>query len=140
MLRLRNEIRGDVHRVGSCIGKDGDLGGAGFGVDSHDSAHEPLGGSDVDISRPGDDVDPRAAFGAVGEHRNGLGATHGVDLVDAEQGAGTEHDRVRQGGVTLRRRRDGERLDPRHLRRNDVHHHTARISDAAAGHVEPRPA
>jgi hypothetical protein len=56
-----------------------------------------LAATDVDVAGTGDQVDPRLALaGAVGEHRDRLGAADGVDLVDAEQRARRQDRRVRQ--------------------------------------------
>ena len=49
-----------------------------------------------------------ARAGAVGEHRDRLGAADGVHLVDAEQRAGGQDRRVRQPAV-LALRRGGQR-------------------------------
>ena len=75
--------------------------------------------------------------GAVGEHRDRLGAAGGVDLVDAEQRARGEDRGVRQAAVVLlRRARHGERRHAGDLGRHDVHDHRARVDRASAGHVE----
>ena len=52
---------------------------------------------------PGDQVDLAAGAGAVGEHRDRLGAADGVDLLDAEQRAGRQDRRVRQAAVVALR-------------------------------------
>src|SRR5690606_29722168 len=100
VLGLADQVGGDVHRVGAVVGEDGDLGGAGLGVDAHHAAHQPLGGGDVDVARPGHQVHRRARVGlvdpvaAVGEHRDRLGTAHRVHLVHTEQRAGGQHPRV----------------------------------------------
>ena len=104
-------------------------------------AQQPLGGGDVDVARPHDQVGRLAVVGAVGEHRDRLGAADRVHLVDAEQRAGREHDRVRQAVVVpLRRARDGQRPDAGDLGGHDVHHDARRVGDQPARHVEPDPA
>ena len=99
MLGLGDQVGGQVAGIGRGVGEDADLGGAGLGVDADDSLEQPLGSGDVDIARPSHQVDPWTVLGAVGEHRHGLGAADGVDLVDAEQPAGSQHRRVRQPAV-----------------------------------------
>ena len=68
---------------------------------------DALGGGDVDVAGAGDHVDRGALVGAVGEHRQRLGAADRVHLGDAEQRAGGEDGRVRQAAeLLLRRGRD----------------------------------
>lgn len=147
MLGLADQVGGDVRRVGCVVGQDGDLGRAGLGVDADDAAQQPLGGGDPDVARPGDHVDRVAVRGALGvdrravrQHRDGLGAADGVDLVDTQQGAGGEHPGVGQAAVLLlRRARHHQRAHPGRLGRHHVHHHGRRIHRQAAGDVEADP-
>src|SRR5690606_36881000 len=44
VLGLADEVGGDEPRVGRVVGEDGDLGGAGLGVDADDAAQQTLGG------------------------------------------------------------------------------------------------
>ena len=90
--------------VGGVVGEDRDLGRAGLGVDADHALEQPLGGDGVDVAGAGDQVDRAARAGAVGEHRDRLGAADGVHLVDAEQRAGGQDRRVRQAAVLLLRR------------------------------------
>ena len=112
VLGLRDEVGGDVGGHGGGVGEDADLGRAGLGVDGAAALHQALGGGDVDVARPGDDVDgdaaPRRPRQPYASMRDRLRAADGVHLVDAEQRAGGEHDRVRQA-VGLRRAGDRER-------------------------------
>ena len=141
MLGLRYQVGGDEPRVGGVVGQDADLGRAGLGVDADDAAQQPLGRRDVDVARPHHQVGGPTVAGAVGEHRDRLGAADRMDLVDAEQGAGREHDRVRQAAVVpLRRAGDRERPDAGDLGGDDVHDDAGRIGHQAARHVEPDPA
>ena len=109
VLGLADEVVGDVHRVGGLVGEDGDLGGAGLGVDAHDAAAQPLGGGDVDVAGAGDHVDglEGLAIGvlpSVGEERDGLRAADGPDLVHSEERTRGEDGRVRPSAeVGLRR-------------------------------------
>ena len=47
----------DMRGVGGVVGQDGDLGWAGFGVDTDSRAAKPFGRGDVDVAGPGDHVD-----------------------------------------------------------------------------------
>ncbi len=135
---LADQVGGDVHRVGAAVGEDRDLGGTGLGVDADAALEETLGGGDVDVAGPGDEVHGRAVLGAVREHRDGLGAAGGVHLVDAEEGAGGEDRRVRQAAeLLLRRGRHGDALDAGLLRGDDVHDDGGGVDRASAGDVEP---
>jgi hypothetical protein len=141
VLGLADQVRGDVRRVGGVVGEDGDLGRPGLGVDADQAAQQPLGGRHIDVAGPGDHVHGLAGAGAVAEHRDGLRATDGVDLGDAEQRAGGQHTRVGQAPVVpLGRRGDGDGLDARDLRGDHVHHHAGQQRRQAAGHVEAHPA
>src|SRR5262249_39499574 len=95
VLGLADEGGGDVHGVGGGVREDRDLRRAGLGVDADAALEEALGGGHVDVAGAGDQVDGgaavggvRAVGGSVREHGDGLGAAGGVDLVDAEEGAG----------------------------------------------------
>src|SRR5690606_13836919 len=92
---LADQVDGDVAGVGGVVGEDGDLGGPGLGVDADDALEQALGRGDPDVAGAGDHVGAGALARAVGEHGDGLGAAHGVDLVDAEQGAGGQDGGVR---------------------------------------------
>ena len=141
VLGLADQVGGDVRRVGGVVGEDGDLGGAGLGVDADQPAQQPLGRRHVDVARAGDHVDRLAGAGAVAEDGDRLGAADGVDLGDAEQGAGGEHAGVGQAAVVaLRRRGDRDRLHAGDLRRDDVHDHAGQQRRQTAGHVEAHPA
>ncbi len=97
MLGLADEIGRDMHRIGGVVGEYRDLGGAGFGVDADNAAHQSLGCGDVDVARAGDDVhalDAEVRI-AVGGQRDRLRPAGCVDLGDAEQRARGECCRVR---------------------------------------------
>ena len=113
--------------------------GPGLGVDADDALEQPLGRDGVDVAGTGHQVDLAARAGAVGEHRDRLGAADGVHLVDAEQRAGRQDRRVRQPGALLRRRGQRDRLDAGDLGRDDVHDHAGHERRDAAGDVEPDP-
>jgi hypothetical protein len=104
VLGLADQVGGDVHRVGARVGEHGDLGGAGLGVDPDQAAEQPLGRGDVDVARPGDDVDrlqhgPVGVDAAVREQRDALRPADRPHLLDAEQRGRREDRRVRQPAV-----------------------------------------
>src|SRR5690606_6648665 len=132
VLGLTDEVDGDVGRVGLGVGDHGDLGGAGLGVDADQALDGPFGGGDVDVAGAGDHVDRVALPCAVGEHADGHGAAHGVDLVDAEQPGDGEDALVRQAAVgLLGRGGQGDGVDARDLGGDGVH------DDAGGEHGEP---
>ena len=141
MFGLTHEIGGDEPGIGRLIGKNGDLGGASLRIDAHDSPYVTLGGNNVDVPRSGHHVDVAAQSGnTVGEHGDGLGAPHGVDLIDPEQTTQGEDVRVRQTvELGLRRGGDGDRLDTGHLGGHDVHDDAGGQWCQPTGHVEPHP-
>ena len=109
MLGLADQVGRHVHRVGGVIGQNGDLGGAGFGVDADLRAAYPFGGSDVDVSGAGDHVHrreicPIGVNPAVGEQRHRLRTADRPHLFDAEQPGSGQDGGVRQPAeVGLRR-------------------------------------
>ncbi len=146
MLGLADQVRSDLGGHGGVVGQDADLGGAGLGVDADHPLEKALRGGDVDVAGPGDDVDgrhdqgPVVVTGAVGQHGDGLGAAHGVDLLHPEQLAGGHDRRVGQTvEVLLRGAGDDDLLDPGLLRGHDVHHDAAGVDGEAARHVQPHP-
>jgi hypothetical protein len=140
VLGLGDEVGRDVGGVGGVVGEDRDLGRAGLRVDADDAAQRPLSGGHVNVARPGDHVHRRAAWGAVGEHGDRLGAPGAVDLVHPEQGARGEHDGVHLAAeLPLRRGGHGDRAHAGDLRRHHVHDHRAGIDVAATRDVEPDP-
>ena len=80
MLGLRDEVGGEIVRIGTVIGEDADLGRAGLGIDADDTAQQPLGRRDIDVAGTGHEIDPGHAFDAVGEHRHRLRPTDRIDL------------------------------------------------------------
>ena len=140
VLGLAEQVRGDERRGRGVVGQDRDLGRTCLGVDAHGPLEQPLRRDRVDVAGAGDEVDLAARTGAVGEHRDRLGAPDGVHLVDAEQRARGEDRRVRQPavvGLGSRGQRDG--VDARDLRGHDVHHHARDQRCDPAGDVETDP-
>ncbi len=143
MLGLRDEVVGYEDRVSRLIGEDSDLGRASFRVGANDAAHETLSRSDKDIAGTRNNVDglkgflPRRVIVAVGKKGDGLAATDGPHLIDAEDVAGGQHRGVRQTAkVLLRRRRHDERRGASFLGRNRIHDHGGRVDRLAARDVE----
>ncbi len=137
MLSLADQVCRNECSLGRVVGEHRDLGGSCLGVDADQALEETLGGDGVDVARAGDEIDLLAAGNAVGEHRDGLGAPDGVDLVDAEQSAGSEDGRVWQAAeLLLGRGGEGDRSDAGNLRRDHVHDHGGDEGCQAPGHVE----
>ncbi len=137
VLGLADQVGSDERGVGGVVGDDRDLGRAGLGIDADRALQVALGRSDVDVAGAGDEVDGAALPRAVREHRQRLGTTGGVDLVDAEQRAGGKDRRVRQSAeLLLRRTGQRDAGDARDLRRHGVHDHSAHQRREAAGYVQ----
>ena len=137
VLGLREQVGGDVARVGGVVREDQDLARSGDHVDVDLAEHHLLRGRHVDVARAHDLVHPRDRRRAVGHRPDGLGAADAVDLLEAEHVGDHEHVRVEH--ALRRRRADGERADTGDLRRDRVHQHRARVGRLAAGDVEPDP-
>ncbi len=111
VLCLSHEIGCNHGRLGVGIGEHADLGWTGDDIDSHIARDELLGRGHVGITGTSDDIDLFDALGAVGERGDGLGASHGIDLVhtcDARcserlgrDAPGLAHLRVVLRGVTM---------------------------------------
>jgi hypothetical protein len=140
VLGLRDQVDGDVRRVGRVVGQDADLGRTGLRVDADDALEQPLGRRHVDVARPGNEVDREAVRRAVGEHRDRLRPADGVHLLDTEQRARAEHHRVRQAVGLLRRAGHGQRADSRLLGGDHVHVDAGGVREQAARHVQPNAA
>ena len=94
MLGLGEEVGGDPVGIVVAVGDDQDLARAGDHVDADRAEHLALGGGDVGVARPDDLGDRRDRRRAVGERGDRLGAADAVDLVDAGEPGGGEHQRV----------------------------------------------
>ena len=157
VLGLTDQVRGDVLGVGAVVGQYGDLGRPGLGVDADDALQQALGRGDVDVARAGHHGDRFTDHGAsirsaidagftcaVGKHGDRLGAADGVDLVDAEQPAGSQDGGVgiagkSSGVVPLWRTGDRDRDHTRDLGGDDVHDDAAGVDRDPAGDVEADP-
>ena len=94
VLGLRQQIGGDPVRIGGPVGKDQHLRGTGDHVDADTAEHQPLGGGDIGIAGADDLRHRRDRLGAVGERGNRLRAADAIDLVDAGQPCGRQHQRI----------------------------------------------
>ena len=140
VLGLADQVGGDVDRVGGAVGEDRDLGRARLGVDADHALEQAFGRGHENVAGAGDEVDRTALLRAVGEHRDRLRAARRVHLVDAEQRARGEDDRVRQPAeLLLRGRGDRERGHAGLLRGHDVHHHAGGVDGLAARDVQADP-
>lgn len=140
MLGLADQVGGHLGGHRAVVGQDGDLGRPGLGVDPDPALEQALGGGHVDVARPCDQVHGRALGGAVGEHRDRLGAADRVHLGDAQQRAGRQDRRVHLAvAVLLRRGGDRDALDATLLGGDHVHHNGGRVDGQAARHVEADP-
>ena len=102
VLGLRQQVGGDpVRIVAGAVGDDQHLGRTGDHVDADRAEHLPLGGRDIGVAGADDLGDRRDGLGAVGERRDRLRAADAVDLVDAGELGGRQHQRVE---LAVRRR------------------------------------
>ena len=152
VLGLGEQVGSHVLGVGARVSQDGDLGGAGLGVDTHHPHDGALGGGHVDVARAGDDINLLAqdlspdvstvgvvlGMGPVREHRDGLGASDGVDLGQAQQGAGRQDRGVGQSAeLGLGRAGQGNLLDTGDLGGHGVHDHAGGVDGQSSGDIEP---
>ena len=95
VLRLRDQVGRDISGVRGGVCDDGDFGWACLGVDANDSPQQALRRHHVDVSRARDHRHwGTEALDPMGEHRNGLGTTDGIDLGDPQQMAERKNVRV----------------------------------------------
>ena len=78
----------------SAVGHHQHLRRAGDHVDADRAEHLALGRRDIGIAGPDDLGDRADRLGAIGERRDRLGAADPVDLVDAGEIGGDQHQRV----------------------------------------------
>ena len=134
VLGLRQQVGRDPVRDCRRVGDDQHFGRAGDHVDADLAEHLALGGGDIGIAGADDLGDRRDGRGAIGERRDGLRAADAIDLVDAGEMRGGQHQRIE---LAVRRRHHHD--DARHagdLGRHGVHQHRGRIGGGAARHVE----
>ena len=134
MLGLRQQIGGDPGGVAGAVGDDKHFRGAGDHVDADLAEHQPLGGGDIGVAGADDLRDRRDGRGAVGQRRHRLRAADAVDLRDAAEPGGRQHQRIELAAG--RRHHHDHALDAGDLRRHRVHQHRGRIGGGAAGNIE----
>ena len=141
VLCLSHEIGCDHGRLGGGIGEHADLGWTGDHIDSHIARDELLSRGHVGVTGTSDDIDLFDALGAVGERGDGLGASHGIDLVHAcdarcSERLGRDATGLAHLRVVLRGRHHHDALHAGDLGRNDVHEHRGGVLRATARHVD----
>ncbi len=117
------------------VGEDQHLRRARDHVDADLAEHQPLGRRHIGVAGPDDLGDRRDGRRAIGERRHRLRAADAIDLVDAGELRGRQHQRLE---LAVRRRHHHD--EPRHARdlgRHGVHQHRGRIGGGAARHIEP---
>ena len=135
MLGLGEQVGGDPVGIVVAVGDDQHLRRSGDHVDADGAEHLPLGGGDIGVARADDLGDRADRLGAVGERGDRLGAADAIDLIDAGEAGGDQHQRV---DLAVRRRRHHhDPLDAGDLRRNRVHQHRGGIGRRPARHIEP---
>ena len=136
MLGLGKQVGGDPGGVVLAVGDDQDLRRPGDHVDADGAEDLALGGGHVGVARADDLVHRSDGFGAEGEGGDGLGAADAVDLGDAGQLGGGQHQRIED--AIGRRHRHHQALDAGHLGGQGIHQHGRGIGRRAAGNVKPR--
>ncbi len=97
--------------------------------------HHLLGKGDILVSRPGNDIDLRNGFGAVGERRDGLRPAQFEHTPDTQ--TVRQRDQKGMDGTVRSGRRGQEDVgNARDLGRNDVHENGGRIERPSAGNID----
>ena len=138
MLGLGEQIVSGEFRIGRFIDDHHHFARPGDGVDIDFAINESFRQGDEEIARPDDFIDPRNAFHAVGQRRDGLRAAKAINLVDAQLVAGGQHVgvvRAELGG----RGDHGQLLHAGHLGGHGRHQHGRRIRRRSARHANARP-
>ncbi len=135
VLGLRQEIGGDELGRRARVGHDHHLGRSRQRIDADHAGDLTLGGGDVRVAGPDDDVDRPDGLGAVCERGDGLGAADPEHLVDAHQRG------RREGGLGDQTVRTGRHAQDDlghsgHLGGNGRHQHGGRVRRATARNVE----
>ena len=90
MLRLSDQIGGDVFRIRAVIRQHDHFTRAGQHVNGHLAEYLPLSQGDKQVPRPDDHVDRGNAFDAIGQGGHRLSAAHPVHFVDSQLAAGRQ--------------------------------------------------
>jgi hypothetical protein len=134
MLGLRQKISRDPVRVAAAVGKHQHLGRPGNHINTNLAEHEALRRRHIGIAGTDDLRDRCDGLGAVRERGDRLRTADAVDLVDAGELRGREHQR-RELAVGCRHHHHDAR-HARDLGRHRIHQHRRRIGRSAAGHIE----
>ena len=144
VLGLADQVGRHVARLGALVCQHEYLGGTRLGVDADHAPQQPLGRYAVDVGWPCHEVDRFAGLALVleaeGEHGHRAGSTCGVDLLDAQECAGTEDRGVREPAVlALGWTGQCERCHASHLGGHDVHQHRGDQGCRGTGNIEADP-
>ena len=145
MLRLGNEVIGNVDGVRRFISQNGDFGRSCLSVDPYYSPYRPLSCSHEYVAWAGNNIDwfkrclSRSwLIVTIGQQRDSLATTNRPDLVHAQHVAGRQNRRVWQATeVLLWWGGHNHGFSACFLSRDDVHDDRGRINRLTAGHVEP---
>ncbi|MCY1231899.1 hypothetical protein D9M72_443610 [compost metagenome] len=116
------------------VGDDKHFRGTGDHVDADGTEDLALGGGNIGIARADNLGDGGDRLGAIGKRRNGLRAADAVDLLDARKPCCCKHRRIDLTAACRHHHNDAG--NARHLRRQRIHQHRARIARRATGHIE----
>ena len=94
VLGLRQKVGGDPLRIVAGVGHHQHLRRPGDHVDADGAEHLPLGRGDIGVAGTDDLADRPDRFGAVGKGGDRLRAADTVDLGDAGEIGGDQHQRV----------------------------------------------
>ena len=119
MFRLAHQIKRQPGRVIVPVSDHQDLGRTRDHVDTYLAEHPPLGRRDKGIARPGDLVDRRYGFGAIGQRSNRLRSANAVNFIYSGQLGRQQNQRIYQ--PIRRRHRNGQPLNTRHFGRDGIH-------------------
>ena len=134
MLRLRQQVSGDLVRIVLPIGNDKDFARSCDHVDADNPIELALGLCDIGVAGTGDDVHRLDALCAVGEGRDGLRTPHAPDFVDPGHVRSSEHERIR---IALGRRCDDDNaLNASDAGGDRIHQERGGIGSSAAGHIK----
>lgn len=133
MLRLGQQIGGDMPGIVGRVGDDQDFRRPGDHVDSDRAENLPLGLGDIGVAGAGDFIDRRHARRSVGKRGNRLRSADTVNFTHAR-----DIRRRQNRGIDLSLGRGHRHRHARHpgdARRNRIHQHRTRISRQAARNI-----
>ncbi len=134
VLGLREKVGGDPVGVVVGVRDHQHLGGAGDHVDADGPEDLALGARDIGVAGADDLGDRRDRRRAVGEGGHRLRAADAIDLVDARDPRGGEHQGVQRAAHC--RHHHGDARDARDLGGHRVHQDRGGIARRPARHIE----